>query len=289
MKLLVLGKNGQVGSAILDAAASTEMCAVGLGREDCDLTDEHAIRGAISGADADVVINAAAYTAVDKAESEPSLATCVNGLAPGWVADQCASDNRLLIHISTDFVFNGNKGAPYLPSDLPAPVNVYGKSKLLGEENVIEALPDALILRTSWIYSTIGSNFLLTMLRLLRERGQVSVVDDQIGSPTCADDIASAIIDLALRNAKGICHYTNEGVASWYDFALAICEDGHNLGLVPAGRLVVPIPSSEYPTSAKRPANSVLDKQEMRMLLGRDIPHWRQSLRNTLKELRENG
>jgi dTDP-4-dehydrorhamnose reductase len=288
MKILVMGKTGQVAKALSETGAGRAGKIAFLDRDQCDLSNEMAVRAAISRSDASVVVNAAAYTAVDKAESEEAIALLVNGTSPGWMASQCVADRKRFVQISTDFVFNGQKSAPYLPNDRPAPLNIYGRSTLLGEKNVQSQMPDALILRTSWVYSTSGTNFLLTMLRLMKERDELGVVDDQVGCPTAACEIADAIVQLTDLDAKSIHHFTNEGVASWYDFAVAIYEEGRAAGIIDREIRVNPIPSSSYPTLAQRPANSVLDKQATRKLLPHETAHWRSALRKVIKELSKN-
>ncbi len=286
--MLIFGKNGQVGNALSNISANQHKNVISLSHEQCDLRDKEAIKTMISRSKADVIVNAAAYTNVDKAESEESVVSIINGAAPGWMAEQCAADSRNFVQISTDFVFDGKKNAPYLPDDPTGPLNAYGRSKLLGEERVRNALPEALILRTSWVYASHGSNFLLNMLRLMAERDQLNIVDNQIGSPTSALEIANAIVCLVQQDATGIHHFTNEGVASWFDFAIAIREEGLAVGILKRSTAVSPIPASDYPTPAQRPKNSVLDKQITRKLLGRSISHWRESLRNTIAEIKEN-
>lgn len=285
--MLIFGKNGQVGTALSNISAGPHKNVISLSHEQCDLRDEDMVKTMISQSKADVIVNAAAYTNVDKAEGEEDVVSIINGAAPGWMAEQCAADSRTFVQISTDFVFDGQKSAPYLPNDPTEPLNAYGRSKLLGEERVKTAMPEALILRTSWVYASHGSNFLLNMLHLMGERDQLNIVDNQIGSPTSALEIADTIVCLVQQGAKGIYHFTNEGVASWFDFAIAIHEEGLAVGLLKRPIAVSPIPASDYPTPAQRPKNSVLDKQVTRKLLRRPIPHWRESLRNIISEIKQ--
>lgn len=288
MKALILGATGQVGRALV-AGAPAGWQAVALGRDRIDLSRSETIAPAIRDASADLVINAAAYTAVDKAESEPDVAGQVNGVAPGQVAAATREIGSRLIHISTDFVFDGDKSTPYRPGDDTNPLSVYGTTKLAGERAVAKADPAALILRTSWVYAAQGGNFVNTMLRLMREREQVKIVSDQIGTPTSAPSLAKAIWALAQGDSGGVYHFTDAGVASWYDFAVAIEEEARLLKLLSAPVAVLPIATADYPTSARRPGYSVLDSRATWDLTGSLPPHWRSSLRSVLTELNDLG
>jgi dTDP-4-dehydrorhamnose reductase len=285
MKALVFGGGGQLGRALV--ASNPQM--QGLSRSDCDITDEAAVRAAISQSGHDVIINAAAYTAVDKAENEAELAHRINGEAPGWMASGCAASGKKFAHISTDFIFGTGHGSPIAADAAPAPMSVYGHSKLAGERAVQAALPDALIIRTSWVYAAVGANFVRTMLRLMAQRDEISVVADQIGSPTNAADLAGAVTGLIAADARGIYHFTNSGAASWYDFAVAIAEEGHAAGLLQKIPHIIPIPTSAYPTPASRPAYSVLEKQATWDALGRHARHWRAALRTAISEIQTHG
>jgi dTDP-4-dehydrorhamnose reductase len=287
MRALILGAGGQVGRA-LAATAPAGAEVIALARADCDLSDAEAIRRAVAGAAAEIVLNAAAYTAVDKAESEPELAATINGKAAGWVAAAARSAGARTVHISTDFVFDGNGSRPYRPDDPVGPLSVYGRSKLEGEHAVTAGDPDALIVRTAWVYAAAGANFVNTMLRLMRERDTLGIVADQIGTPTHAASLARAIWTLVASGATGIYHYTDAGVASWYDFAVAIEEEARSIGLLDRSVRVEPIATADYPTPARRPAYSVLDKSATWAAIGGAAPHWRVELRAMLRELKQS-
>ncbi len=231
----------------------------------------------------DCCINCAAYTAVDKAETETEKAFLINAAAAANLAAVCQQQNALFVHFSTDYVFNGNGTQPYKETDITAPVNAYGQSKLKGEELVLQNHPAAVVIRTSWVYSQFGNNFVKTMLRLMKERESINVVSDQVGCPTYAADLANAVMQI-ITTAKnkalgGIYNYCNEGVISWYDFAVAIKEMSNS------NCAVNPIPSSQYPTPAKRPYYSVLDTSLIKSTFGVTIPRWKESLWQCLKLL----
>jgi dTDP-4-dehydrorhamnose reductase len=287
VRVLITGAAGQVGSALLASVPpQTELQALDL--QQLDITDGHAVKASVEAWRPQVIINAAAYTAVDKAESENQLAAAVNAQAPGHLARAAKSlEGCRLIHISTDYVFDGNATEPYQPGDPPNPLSVYGVTKLAGERAVLEELADrAVVLRTAWVYAARGRNFLLTMLRLMRERGTVRVVADQRGTPTAAASIARALWRVAeLPHVHGLLHWTDGGVASWYEFASAIAEDALAAGLLPHAVQVTPITTADYPTAAHRPANSVLDTRDSVAQLGIEPEHWRRNLRATLREL----
>lgn len=288
MKALVLGASGQLGRA-LSATAPSGIAVTALDRAGCDLAQPDRIEAAVRDHAPDIVINAAAYTAVDRAASEPDLAQALNAVAPGIVAAAARALGARTIHVSTDFVFPGDVARPLRPDDPVGPTGVYGVSKLEGERAVASADPEALIVRTAWVYDAQGANFVRTMLRLMRERGRVGVVSDQIGTPTYAASLAEALWGLAATGASGVHHYTDAGVASWYDFAVAIAEEGVAAGLLDQQPIVLPIETSDYPTPAKRPAYSLLDKSETWALLGKPAPHWRVNLRTCLGEMKRNG
>ena len=285
MKVLITGAGGQVGRALL-ATAPARVAAMGLGRDALDITDIAAVADAMAAIAPDLVINAAAYTAVDRAESEPDQAYAINRDAVAVLADEAARASARLAHISTDFVFNGLRAIPYPPDAHSAPLGVYGRSKLAGE---VAAGADALIVRTAWVYAAEGHNFVHTMLRLMRERGAVRVVADQIGTPTWATSLARAIWALALQEHTGIWHHTDSGVASWYDFAVAIAEEALALGLLDMMPAITPIRTLDYPTPAARPAFSVLDCTATGAALGAPAPHWRANLRAMLAEVKAHG
>jgi dTDP-4-dehydrorhamnose reductase len=284
VKTLVFGAGGQVGRA-LAATAPAGCDLVALDRAACDVARREAVDRAIASAAPDLVVNAAAYTAVDRAEAEPEAAALLNGIAPGWMAAAATAAGARFVHISTDFVFDGTASTPYLPGAPTNPLSVYGRTKLDGEGTALAADPRALIVRTAWVYSAVGSNFLRTMLRLMAERSRLTVVADQVGTPTYAGALAAAIWSLAAAGAQGVHHYTDAGVASWYDFAVAIAEEAGAAGILAAQPQIVPIPTADYPTPARRPAFSVLDKGSAWALLGGPAPHWRTNLRRCLGEL----
>ena len=234
------------------------------------------------------MINAAAYTAVDKAESEPEEAHRGNAEGPAALARACSAGNIRFINVSTDFVFDGAASQPYTPDAATAPLGEYGRSKLAGELAVGEACPGALLLRTGWVYSSFGGNFVKTMLRLMGERDELSVVVDQVGTPTWAHGLAQAAWAAVARpELGGIYHWSDAGVCSWYDFATAICEEGLALGLLSRPVSVRPITSAEYPTPAQRPAYSVLDKTSSWRDLDLQGVHWREQLRAMLRDYKE--
>lgn len=285
MKILVTGAGGQLGRELCDRLAQTEHEFIPFTRVDADFTQAGRVHDAIAAHKADWVINCAAYTAVDKAESDTDTAFAVNRDAARAVAEAVAGYGGCLLHISTDFIFDGTQSRPYREDDAPNPLGVYAQSKWAGEQAVREVLPDALIVRTAWVHGAHGHNFVKTMLRLAAERDELRVVDDQVGTPSWTGDIAAALIELIDQDARGCYHFTNEGVASWYDFAVAILDEAHALGFPVKASQVTPIPTSGYPTPARRPAYSVLDKQKIRAALARPIPHWRESLVAMLREL----
>ncbi len=286
MRVLVLGAGGQVGRAVAQAVPAGHQVIVKT-RADLDIADESAVDRVVADAAADWVVNGAAYTAVDLAEDQPSLATAVNDRAVGTLARAAARAGTRLLHLSTDFVFNGESNRAYLPGDATGPLGVYGASKLAGERRVLQGAAGGIVLRTAWVYAAAGKNFVLTMLRLMRERDQVKVVGDQIGTPTWAGGLARAIWELMDADAPaGVYHWTDLGVASWYDFAVAIQDEALERGLLARAAAVVPITTAEYPTRARRPAFSVLDTSATRALVAAPAVHWRHSLRMMLNELR---
>jgi dTDP-4-dehydrorhamnose reductase len=285
MKILLAGGSGQLAQELQPILLSSgEVIAVD--RTRLDLSRPESIRQAMAEIQPDLVVNAGAYTAVDKAESEPELANAVNGIAPGILAEECEKLGASLVHFSTDYVFDGSHGSAYLETDSTNPLGTYGKSKLAGEEAIRQAGNRHIIIRTAWVYGNGGKgNFVKTMLRLGKEREEIRVVADQIGSPTWTRDLAEAIsqiIPLLGSETFGTYQYTNSGVCSWYDFAIAIFEEAAKLGLPLKVQRVIPITTSEYPTPAKRPAFSVLSTVKISALLGTHPPHWRQGLRQML-------
>ena len=288
MQILLTGKDGQLGEELYPLLSSIANV-VAVGRDSCDLANPEAIRQLVDKTQPDIIVNAAAYTAVDKAESESELARAINGTAPGILAMEAEKLGAKLIHVSTDYVFNGSKNTPYLETDETDPLGEYGQSKLAGEQAILATNANAVILRTAWVYGAGGKgNFVKTMLRLAAQREELGVVVDQVGGPTWTGDLAKAIVDLIPRlnpETYGVYHYTNSGVTSWYDFAVAIFSEAQALGLPLKIQQVKPITTAEYPTPARRPAYSVLSGRKISEVLGYYPPHWRQGLRNMLQQL----
>jgi dTDP-4-dehydrorhamnose reductase len=283
VKILVLGGGGQIATAVCAKAPALHEV-VSRTHAALDIGDAAAVARALAESQAHWVINAAAYTAVDLAEDHPDAAIAVNDTAVGVIANVAARAGCRLLHLSTDFVFDGKSSRAYLPGDATHPLNVYGRSKLAGERHVVGA---GIVLRTAWVYAAVGRNFVLTMLRLMKEREQVSVVCDQIGTPTWAASVAAAIWGLIDAGAPaGLYHWTDLGAASWYDFAVAIQEEALVRGLLKRAVPVLPISSDAYPTRAARPAFSVLNSESTRTLSGAPARHWRHNLRTMLDELR---
>lgn len=282
-KILVTGANGQLGMELQQLAKDYPLFEfIFTTREEVPLDNAQAIINVIAKRQPQYFINCAAHTAVDKAESEKELAYQINAEAPGTIAKACKENNVQLIHISTDYVFNGTGTIPYKESDTTDPVNLYGDSKLQGEKKVMELNPDAIIIRTAWVYSEFGKNFVKTMLRLMTDKDQISVVSDQSGTPTYAADLAAAILQIISSQywVPGIYHFSNEGAITWYDFAVAIKE------LSASNCKVNPIITSQYPTPAKRPGYSVLDKTRIKEAFGMTIPQWRDSLKTCVDKIK---
>jgi len=280
----VLGA-GQIGSAISRAAPSAHQVIVRTHAQ-LDIVDSRALGRTLAEIKADWVVNAAAYTAVDRAEDEPAAARAVNDMAVAALAQAATRENARLLHLSTDFVFDGKAGRPYRPTDATHPLSIYGATKLAGENHVLEG-GRGIVMRTSWVYASVGKNFVLTMLKLMKEREQINVVCDQIGTPTWAMSAAAAAWALMeLGPEGGIYHWADLGVASWYDFAVAIQEEALARELLGHPAQIVPIPSAAYAARAARPTFSVLDTSSARALLRVPALHWRESLRRMLDELR---
>jgi len=284
MKTLVTGAGGQLGRALTETVRGGGRT-VGFDRSMLDIADPDAVAEALRRERPDVLVNAAAYTAVDRAEGEPEAAHRVNADGPGVLASACRKAGIRLVHISTDFVFDGEGNLPVTPDASTRPLSVYGATKLEGERRVLETLPDALVVRTAWVCSAHGRNFMNTMLRLMRERGEVGVVRDQFGTPTFAGDLAEAIRGLVECDAVGIQHWTQSGTATWYDFAEAIRREGQNRNLLGTEARVVPISTEEFPTPARRPRFSVLDCSQAYTMLGATARHWQDALAETLAEI----
>lgn len=291
IRILVTGSNGQLGSELRDISCNFEgMDFVFVDLDNLDISDFNAVSDFFKSQPRfDFIVNAAAYTQVDKAENEPEKAKQVNSNAVGFLAEQARKSRTCFIHISTDYVFDGTKNTPYTENDFVNPVSVYGQSKIEGEMQLINSGATFYIIRTSWLYSSYGSNFVKTILRHAKEKDSLKVVFDQVGTPTYAADLAAAILSViqqVVNNqfvvVSGVYHFSNEGVCSWYDFATELV---HALALKTK---IVPILSKEYPTPVKRPAYSVLDKQKLKLDFGIEIPHWRQSLKKCLLKL-ESG
>ncbi|GLX86659.1 NAD(P)-dependent oxidoreductase [Thalassotalea loyana] len=289
MKILVIGKSGQLSYELSKLVESTNEY-VFLGRDALDLANVNGIKPILESVSPDVIINAAAYTAVDKAESEPSLAFNINFLAVQEIAAFCALQNIRLIHVSTDFVYDGQNNTPYKSDDSTNPISVYGESKLKGEQAIKKLLPEQhCIIRTSWVYSTHGGNFVKTMLSLMASKPELGIISDQIGSPTNAKGLAKACLNAALNKVCGTFHYTDLGVASWYDFAVEIQDIALELALLPNAIKIKPISTQEYPTPAKRPHYSVLCKKAtMKAFSDVEFLHWRHQLRRMMLEYKEN-
>lgn len=281
--ILVIGANGQLGSELKKlSSAYSQYTFTFLTKDEFPLNDTERIKDYLKSNQFDFLINCAAYTAVDKAESEKELAWQINATAVGVLAAACRDNNIKFLHISTDYVFDGTAKDPYTVDDLTNPQTVYGASKLEGERLAMNENSDAIIIRTSWVYSSYGNNFVKTMLRLFQEKEEISVVNDQIGSPTYAADLAGLIMKMISLGQwyAGIYHFSNEGVISWYDFANAIKKiSGSNCK-------ISPISTSAYPTPAKRPAYSVLNKNKIQQLYGIQFRDWKESLADCLKEIK---
>lgn len=282
IKILITGANGQLGRCLQDVAEKYPGYDFHFKTsKELDITKKPQISRLFNDEKFDYCINCAAYTAVDKAESDQEIAFLVNAESVKYLAEACRIQNTILVHLSTDFVFDGSKTTPYTEEDSPNPINVYGVTKLKGEQYVQEILENYFIIRTSWVFSEYGNNFVKTMLRLSAERDELNVVNDQIGSPTYAGDLAKAILQIisARTTRYGLYHYTNEGNISWYDFAKTIFE------IKEVKIKVNPISSNDYSTPAKRPAYSTLDKTKTKQMLKLNIRDWRYSLMLSLNKI----
>lgn len=284
-RVLITGANGQLGNSIRRIAPRyPELDFLYTDVDTLDICDERSLADFVSGNAFEVIVNCAAYTAVDKAESDRDAAIAINEKAVVNLVSVSRKTGAFLIHISTDYVLDGRHHLPYTESDKTSPLSFYGLSKLKGEEAIFNAGSQAIIIRTSWLYSEFGHNFLKTMLRMGKEKSEIGVVFDQVGTPTYASDLAQVILDIIGSDPKNsfpeLYHYSNEGVASWYDFAVSIMEDA---GL-PCK--VKPILTSDFPTPAYRPAYSLLSKQKIKAAYGLEIPHWRDGLKRCLVSLK---
>ena len=286
MKILITGSNGQLGSEFRSLESKYRDCQFTFTDiEELDLTDFNAVHLFFRENTFDYCVNCAGYTAVDKAEEEPDKAFLLNAYAIGNLAKECTENNVRLLHISTDYVFNGNATRPYKEDDPVSPESVYGLSKLKGEEAVLKYSSDAIIIRTAWLCSRFGKNFVKTILRLGSEKNELNVVDDQLGSPTFTQDLANTILEITSslenRNTNEIYHYSSEGNISWFIFAKAIIE------IAGLKCEIKPVNTSEYPTKAKRPVYSVLDKGKIKNTFGFKIPDWKSSLSKLIQDLKK--
>jgi dTDP-4-dehydrorhamnose reductase len=287
VRVLITGAGGQLGRELVRTAPAAATVRA-LDRTYLDVTDAAAVQAVVGEYQPTVILNAAGYTAVDRAESDQEAAWRLNAVAPRQLAEAARTVQQCrLIHVSTDYVFDGESPRPYQPQDAPNPLSAYGKSKLEGERAVLEVLGNhSVVVRTAWVYSAHGRNFLHTMLRLMRERGVVRVVADQIGSPTATASLAEMLWACAERpGLTGIFHWTDAGVASWYDFAVAIAEEANGRRLLAAPAQVLAIASDDYPTPARRPRCSLLDRRSTIAAVGLEPEHWRVRLRGVLDEL----
>lgn len=288
INIVVIGKNGQLAWELAQLA-NNDVIITCLGREQVDITCEQSITDALIQHKAHAVINASAYTAVDQAENDKENAYKINSLGVKNLALVCKKLSLHLVHISTDFVFHGDKGSPYLPDDPIEPLGIYGASKAEGERAITDIIPNSgCIIRTAWVYSTHGNNFVKTMLKLMTAKPELGVISDQIGSPTYAKDLAKICLLAAKNKACGIYHWTDAGVASWYDFAVAIQEIAMAKGLLAHAIPIKPINTIDYPAPAARPSYSVLDKTTtLNAFTEQPIVHWRTQLASMIDELKK--
>lgn len=282
MNILITGCNGQLGNEMqLLQAKYAQHTWFNTDVNELDITDKDAIERFVEANHIDGVVNCAAYTAVDKAESDPLLAKKLNADAPAFLAEAVGKQGGWIVQVSTDYVFDGTKHTPYVETDSTCPNSVYGQTKLEGEQAVTKLCPNAMIIRTAWLYSEFGNNFVKTMIRLGKERKQLGVIFDQVGTPTYAHDLASVIMTAIDKGIKpGIYHFSNEGVTSWYDFTKSI----HRIAGINTCH-VMPLHTAEYPTPASRPAYSVLDKTKIKEAYSINIPHWEESLAKCIAKL----
>ena len=286
MKVFLTGAGGQLGRELQDTVpADIEL--IVLDREQCDISNRATVEQTLAKTTPDLIINAAAYTAVDKAEQEQAAAYTVNHLGIETLAKAAAKLKTKIIHVSTDFVFDGRQNRPYQPDDPPHPQSVYGASKLAGEQALLDYLPDNhILIRTSWVYSAYGHNFVKTMLRLMQDKDELGIVADQIGSPTWANGLARTIWAFANRpEVQGLFHWSDAGVASWYDFAVAIQREGLAISFLGKPIMIKPITTQDYPTPATRPAFSVLNCTKTRQTLELPAVHWQTALQSMMARL----
>ena len=280
MRVLITGANGQLGGALQRLApAWAEINAIDV--DDCDLTDVPMLRARLTVEAPDLILNAAAYTAVDKAEGDENLARAINSEAVAAMVEAMAETGGKVVHVSTDYVFDGTASSPYVPDAPRNPQSAYGRTKAEGEDHL---RPEDVLVRTAWVYEAGGANFVRTMIRLMKERDELGVVSDQIGAPTWATGLARTIWGLVEKQATGTFHHSDAGVASWYDFAVAIGEEALARGFIARMPRIRPITTADYPTPANRPAFSLLDCRATREALGEEPVHWRTNLRLMLDE-----
>lgn len=290
MKILVTGAKGQVGSELISQGQKQGLEMIAVPHAKLDIADPISVAESLDDHRPQIVINAAAYTAVDLAEEEQELAQAINGSGPENLARSCTKHNIPLLHISTDYVFDGEKDTPYLETDIPNPQGIYGASKLDGDQAVVQHVQQHIILRVAWVFGAQGHNFVRTMLRLGKEHKELRIVADQFGGPTWAGDIASTLLRIATRHHQGepitwgTYHYSGTPCLNWCEFAQTIFNEATSLGLLALSPTVTPITSAEYPTPAKRPQNSALNCEKIEHSLGIHQPDWRIGLRNTLQE-----
>ena len=282
MKILITGCNGQLGNEMqLLEKVNPQHTYFNTDVAELDITDQQAVEAFVSENEIDGIVNCAAYTAVDKAEANEELARLLNATAPGYLAKAVGDRGGWMIQVSTDYVFDGTKYKPYVETDPVCPNSVYGSTKLEGEESVMKGCENTMIIRTAWLYSTFGNNFVKTMIRLGKEKLELGVIFDQIGTPTYARDLAVAIFEAINQGVKpGIYHFSNEGVISWYDFTKAI----HRIAGITTCH-VRPLHTEEYPTPANRPHYSVLDKTKIKQAYGIEVPYWEESLTTCINQL----
>ncbi len=285
MKVLITGAKGQLGGA-LQRTAPRGVAISAFDVSECDLTDAKALRSVITEARPDVLINAAAYTAVDEAESNEDTACAINADAVARMVEAMAERGGKLVHVSTDYVFDGESSRAYRPDDRRAPISAYGRTKAKGEDHLRDT---DLLIRTAWVYEAGGANFVRTMIRLMNERDELGIVTDQIGAPTWATSLAKTIWGLIEIDASGAFHFSDAGVASWYDFAVAIGEEARALRLIETMPLIRPIKTEDYPTPARRPKFSLLDSSATHAALGTTPTHWRMNLWHMLREEKNIG
>ncbi|MFK2086049.1 dTDP-4-dehydrorhamnose reductase [Bacteroides fragilis] len=283
MNILVTGANGQLGNEMqVLARENLQHTYFFTDVQELDICDEQAVYAYVSEHKIDIIVNCAAYTAVDKAEDNVELCDKLNNIAPGYLARAAQANGAAMIQVSTDYVFDGTAHIPYTEEEPTCPASVYGSTKLAGEQNVMDHCEKAMVIRTAWLYSIYGNNFVKTMIRLGQERDSLGVIFDQIGTPTYANDLAKAIFAAINKGVvRGIYHFSDEGVCSWYDFTVAI----HRLAGI-ASCKVKPLHTADYPAKAPRPHYSVLDKTKIKDTFGIEIPHWEESLKRCINQLR---